>query len=96
MSPEQAGDLAGLTPASDIYSLGAVAYYLLTGKVPFDGRSAMQVLAAHIYEPPVPLANHGVTVPAIVEAVVFRCLEKRPADRFASAAELAAALSGAT
>ncbi|MCE9601916.1 MAG: serine/threonine protein kinase [Gemmatimonadetes bacterium] len=92
MSPEQCGGVETLGPASDLYGLGAVAYFLLTGKVLFPGRSPMQMLAAHLYEMPLPMATHGVSVPADLEAIVFRCLAKQPSERFPDAAQLEAAL----
>lgn len=92
MSPEQCGGVETLGPASDLYSLGAVAYYLLTGRVLFPGRSPMQMLAAHLYEMPQPMATYGVSVPSDLEAIVFRCLAKQPSDRFPDAARLEAAL----
>jgi serine/threonine-protein kinase len=94
MSPEQAGGQANLDPRSDIYSLGAVAYYLLTGQPPFAGRSPVKVLAAHLYEKPAPLSAQRPEVLADLEAVVLRCLAKDPADRFADAESLELALAG--
>jgi serine/threonine-protein kinase len=83
MSPEQAAGNSELDGRSDIYSLGAVAYFLVTGHPPFVRQTAMQTLAAHIYEPPVNLDAHA-PAPADLCAVVMRCLEKDPARRFAA------------
>jgi hypothetical protein len=94
MSPEQASGKQDLTAASDIYSLGAVAYFLLTGQAPFVRETVMQVLAAHISEPVVPPSRLRADMPADLEAVVLRCLEKAPAARFDSATSLSHALSG--
>jgi serine/threonine protein kinase len=91
MSPEQCAD-ADSGPASDIYSLGALAYYLLTGRSPFAGRSPVQMLAAHLYESAKPMREHGVAVPEALEAVVRRCLAKAAEERFASVSALSAAL----
>src|SRR5262249_54325060 len=77
---------------SDIYSLGAVAYFLLTGHPPFVRPTAMQTLAAHIYESPVGLDRHA-GVAADLQAVVLRCLEKDPARRFPDADSLDQALA---
>jgi serine/threonine-protein kinase len=91
MSPEQAGGQDGIGPASDIYSVGALAYFLLTGRPPFAGRSAVKTLAAHLYETPAPLPAD---VPADLAAVVMRCLAKKPEERWPDAASLEAALAG--
>jgi serine/threonine-protein kinase len=93
MSPEQASGRGDLDPRSDIYSLGAVAYFLLTGQPPFAGRSAVEVVAAHLYEPPQPIARHRFDVPAELEAVILKCLSKDPDQRFPDAASLERALT---
>jgi serine/threonine-protein kinase len=92
LSPEQAGGQDNLAARSDIYSLGALAYFLLTGQSPFAGRSAVKMLAAHLYEPPAPLTAHRADVPPDLEAVILKCLAKSPADRFADVRSLEAAL----
>jgi len=91
MSPEQAIG-GGLDPRSDIYSLGALAYSLLTGQPPFVRDSLVQVLAAHIDEPVTPLSNRCSDIPEDLEAVVLRCLAKDPEERFPDATSVAQAL----
>ncbi len=88
MSPEQAQGFA-LNGQSDIFSLGAVMYEMLSGRKPFTGDSAMAVLVGVVTQPHAPLAS----VRADLAAIVDRCLEKRAAARFASARELGEALS---
>src|SRR5262249_3812523 len=92
MSPEQAAGKSDLDGRSDIYSLGAVAYFLLAGQPPFVRKTAMQTLAAQMYEMPAAL-NSRLGVPADLETAVLRCLEKDPARRFADANSLDCALS---
>ncbi|MBM4068567.1 MAG: serine/threonine protein kinase [Planctomycetes bacterium] len=92
MSPEQASGKRHLDARSDIYSVGALAYFLLAGQAPFAARSAVQVLAAHLYEEPAPLSEHCAAVPPGLEEIILRCLAKNPADRFADVASLLAAL----
>jgi serine/threonine-protein kinase len=92
MSPEQAGGQDTLDARSDIYSLGALVYFLLTGQPPFAGRSAVKMLAAHLYELPAPPTAHGADVPPELEAMILRCLAKNPADRFPDVRSLEAAL----
>jgi serine/threonine-protein kinase len=94
MAPEQASGQEALDARSDIYSVGALAYFLLTGRPPFAGRSAVKVLAAHLYEAPAPLTKYRTDVPAELEAVVMRCLAKTPAERFPDASGLERALAG--
>jgi eukaryotic-like serine/threonine-protein kinase len=93
MSPEQAGGAANLDPRSDIYSLGAVAYFLVTGVLPFKASSAMHMLAAHLYEPVKPPRSVRPELPADLEAVILCCLEKDPAKRYADAESLDQALA---
>jgi serine/threonine-protein kinase len=92
MSPEQAtGD--DVDPRSDVYSLGAVAYTLLSGRPPFERASPMEVIVAHVHDDAPPLSQPGADVPADLEAVVRRCLAKRPVDRFQDVDALEQALS---
>ncbi len=92
MSPEQArGADAG--PAADVYALGAVAYFLLTGRPPFAGKSPLEVLHAHLSATAVPPSELAPTVPADLEGVVLRCLAKDSAGRFAAAGALDTALA---
>lgn len=85
MAPEQ---ILGnpVSPATDIYALGVVAYELLTGKVPFDRGSSVKTLMAHVNDAPPPLyeTNPDVTVSPEMTAVVMRCIEKDPKHRYAS------------
>jgi serine/threonine-protein kinase len=94
MSPEQAGGQEALDARSDIYSVGALAYYLLTGRPPFADRTPLQTLAAHLYEPPPPLTPERPDISGELEAVILRCLAKKPAERFPDAESLAGALGG--
>jgi serine/threonine-protein kinase len=84
MSPEQASG-AGVDARSDIYSLGATAFFAFSGRLPFEGRTATEVLAKHATETAPALASSGVAVPRRVAALVDRCLAKDPAHRPASA-----------
>jgi serine/threonine protein kinase/Tol biopolymer transport system component len=88
MAPEQASADPHLDQRVDIYAVGCVAYELLTGRPVFMGTTPQMVLAAHMTEPPQPVRRHRDTVPAALESVVMRCLEKRPADRWQKADEL--------
>lgn len=92
ISPEQATGDAEPDARSDIYSLGAMAYFLLTGRPPFLDDKAIKVLMAHAYELPHPLTKYEPSVPADVEQIVLKCLAKKAADRYQTVAELAADL----
>lgn len=92
MSPEQCGGSEELTAASDIYSVGALGYYLLTGKSVFSGRTAMQMLAAHLYEAPKSLRESNGAIPPGIEQIILKCLAKAPDDRFRDVGELETAL----
>jgi serine/threonine-protein kinase len=93
MSPEQAAGQQDVDARSDIYSLGAVTYFLLTGQPPFLRDTVMRTLAAHIAEPVVPLQRLRSDLQSDLQAVVLRCLEKNPADRFPDATSLQLALT---
>jgi serine/threonine-protein kinase len=92
MSPEQARGGRELDERSDIYSLGAVAYYLLTGRPPFDGEGGIAVMIAHARDPVLPLSRIRSSIPEDLERVVLRCLAKDPAKRFSDAEALEQAL----
>ncbi|MGH9424310.1 MAG: protein kinase domain-containing protein, partial [Thermoanaerobaculia bacterium] len=92
MSPEQAAADPTIDPRSDIYSVGVMAYEMLTGRVPFTGATPQQVVAAQVTQTPDPLSRYRPGVPAALEAAIMRCLAKRPADRWQKAAELHSAL----
>jgi serine/threonine-protein kinase len=93
MSPEQAGGGRGLDARSDIYSLGGVAYFLLTGRPPFEGESGIAVMIAHARDPVVPPSRLRPEIPEDLERVVLRCLAKDPAERFPDVASLERALA---
>jgi tetratricopeptide (TPR) repeat protein len=101
MAPEQAMGEPTTDSRADLYALGAVAYEMLTGRAPFTGTTAQMVIAAHLAEPPDPVRRHRSAVPPALEALVMRLLEKHPADRVQTAAEVvrlleAVTVSGAT
>jgi serine/threonine-protein kinase len=93
MSPEQAQGKT-LTPASDVYSLAVILYEVLTGKLPFDAKSAMDYISLHVTGRPIPLSQRvpGRTFPPLLDEIMDRALAKRSEDRYASAAEFGQAL----
>jgi serine/threonine-protein kinase len=92
MSPEQAKGET-VDERSDIYSLGVVGYYTLTGRLPFEGETPAAVLAKHITQAAPLLSSVAPEVPKHLAGAIDRCLLKAPADRFANAEDLAGALS---
>src|SRR5690606_25060226 len=93
MSPEQAAGEPDIDARSDIYSLGAVLYEMIAGEPPFTGPSAQAVVARRMIEDAPLLRTRRPTVPEPLERTVAKALERTPADRYASAAELASALA---
>ena len=96
MAPEQAAGDPDVDHRADIYSLGCMAFEMLTGQTPFQGRSPAKMLAAHMMEAPASVSELRPDVPASLVAVIARCLAKDPADRPQSGAEVAHALDAVT
>jgi serine/threonine-protein kinase len=94
MSPEQAAGVNEVDQRSDIYSLGAVAYFLLSGRPPFIHSTSVQTMAAHLSEAVVPLRELNSEIPVEVAHVVGRCLEKEPGQRFPDVVAVEKALAG--
>ena len=92
MSPEQASGEA-VDGRSDLYSLGCVAYYLMSGRLPLEGATVAATLAKHITQVPAPLAGVAPDVPSRVGRAIDKCLAKSPEDRFPTGEALAEALA---
>ena len=85
MSPEQCAGDETPGPASDLYSLGALGYFLVTGRSPFEGRAPLQMMLAHLGEAPPSVRAVRPELPAALDAVLQRCLAKQPSERYESA-----------
>jgi serine/threonine-protein kinase len=92
MCPEQAGG-EPVDARGDVYSLGAMAYFVLAGNPPFEGTTVGKLLAAHLTQPPPDLRTTRPDLPVDLAAVVACCLAKSPADRYQTMADLDAALA---
>jgi tRNA A-37 threonylcarbamoyl transferase component Bud32 len=92
MSPEQATGAADVDGRSDIYSLGALMYFMTTGRAPFQYDSPLKVMIAHASEDPEPPRLLNAELPHELEEIILRALEKRPDDRFQTIVELREAL----
>ncbi|RME86197.1 MAG: serine/threonine protein kinase, partial [Planctomycetota bacterium] len=87
MSPEQA-QTSKLDQRSDIYSLGVTMYYALTGRVPFEGATPIEIILKHISTRPIPLSELNPMVPEKLESIIHKMLAKRVEDRYQNAIEL--------
>src|SRR5688572_15180837 len=96
MSPEQASGDLSVDHRSDLYAVGVLGYQMLTGKPPFTGRTAHQIIAGHVAELPAPLRRNNPSIPKGLADAIERCLEKNPEHRFQSAMELSEALQQVT
>lgn len=94
VAPEQAVAGRAVDGRADIYGLGALLYFLVTGVPPFERDTSADVLRAHLSEPVTPPRERIADIPADLEAVIMRCLSKRPEDRYADARAVADALGG--
>jgi serine/threonine-protein kinase len=93
MAPEMASERA-VDGRADLYSLGCVAYYLLTGRLVFQGDTPLLTILKHLQQPPAPLSSiTDRPIPPGLEELVLACLAKRPDERPASAAELSRQLA---
>ena len=94
MSPEQCSGDRELDGRSDLYSLGAVGYFMIAAKPPFEGPSTPVIMMKQVTERPEPLGRVRRDVPRDLDAILMKLLEKDPADRFESGAQLIKALDG--
>jgi tetratricopeptide (TPR) repeat protein/tRNA A-37 threonylcarbamoyl transferase component Bud32 len=93
MAPEQITAEVNVDHRADIYATGSLAFEMLTGLQPFRGATTQAVLAAHMTQPAPSLTTLRRGIPPELDALVLRCLEKRPADRWQSASEMIPALN---
>ena len=93
MAPEQAANPRDIDARADIYALGAVAYFALTGRPPFSGEGAFAIMMAHATEQVIPPSTVRPGIPADLEAVVLKALEKKPGDRYPDALAMGSALA---
>ncbi|MEM9192081.1 MAG: serine/threonine-protein kinase [Myxococcota bacterium] len=97
LAPEAIKDSEGVSAAADVYALGAVGYFLLTGQEVFQGKSIIEICSRHLTDTPVPPSELSeIEIDVGLEDIVLRCLEKDPARRFRDGQELATTLDALT
>jgi serine/threonine-protein kinase len=93
LAPEAVTDPSTIGPPADLYALGCVGYFLLTGQKVFSGNTALDVCISHVTKPPTPPSQVGpAPIAPELEAIIMKCLEKKPTDRYTSALVLRNAL----
>jgi hypothetical protein len=92
VAPEAVTDPGSIGPGVDIYALGCVGYFLLTGRRVFDGKTAVDICIQHVTKAPTPPSEHTPGIDPALEEIIVRCLAKQPAGRYESAVELRSAL----
>ncbi len=95
IAPEQATSSENVVPQSDFYSLGVTLFEMLTGELPFTGGQSLDIATRHVTELPPPPSRFNEAIPATVDQVVLRALEKDPQQRYQTGGELSAALQNA-
>jgi eukaryotic-like serine/threonine-protein kinase len=88
ISPEQARGLSDLTPATDLYSLGATLFHLVTGQVPFDGATAAVIMTRHLTDQAPSVCKLNPAVSSATEKIIVRCMQKKPEDRYRNAMDI--------
>jgi serine/threonine-protein kinase len=95
LAPELITNATVFSPTSDLYALGGVGYYMLTGRNVFEGGSAAEICAMHLHDEPVPPSRRiSREIPSDLEAIVMACLAKQPGDRPQSAQIMSEMLMG--
>ena len=95
MSPEQVRGIGPIDARTDLYSIGAVLYEMLTGVKPFNADNAFSVMQAHVEAAPAPPSSHNAAIPASIDEIILKAMAKDPAQRFQSAHEFHTALDEA-
>ncbi len=92
MAPEIAADPEHVDTRADLYSLGVTGFHMLTGRLPFDGKTPMEVIMKHVLDDRVPVNEVDPAIPKDLSDIVFKLMQKRPEHRYQSAADLVKAL----
>ncbi len=94
MAPELITEASGFSASSDLYALGSIGYYLLTGRNAFEGASTVEICAMHLHDEPLPPSRHATReIPGDLEAIVMACLSKKPEERPKSAKQMSGMLA---